>query len=49
MTVHDEAASEDDEDFGSLKDFEMLLCTLPKWAGDLPVTSEGWEGPRYRK
>lgn len=49
MTVHDEAASEDDEDFGSLKDFELLLCTLPRWAGDLPVTSEGWEGPRYRK
>lgn len=49
MTVHDEAASEDDEDFGSLEDFEMLLCTLPKWADGLPVTSEGWQGPRYRK
>lgn len=49
MTVHDEAASEDDEDFGSLEDFEMLLCTLPVWADGLPVTSEGWVGPRYRK
>lgn len=49
MTVHDEAVSEDDEDFGDLADFELLLCTLPKWAGTLPVTSEGWEGDRYRK
>lgn len=49
MTVHDEAASEDEDGFGSLEDFEMLLCTLPKWAAGLPVTSEGWQGPRYRK
>lgn len=49
LTVHDEAASEDEDGFGSLEDFEMLLCTLPKWAAGLPVTSEGWQGPRYRK
>lgn len=49
MTVHDEAASEDEDGFGSLEDFEMLLCTLPRWAAGLPVTSEGWQGPRYRK
>lgn len=49
MTVHDEAVSEDDEDFGSLKDFEHLLCTLPRWAEGLPVTSEGWVDVRYRK
>lgn len=49
MTVHDEAASEDEDGFGSLEDFELLLCTLPRWAWGLPVTSEGWQGPRYRK
>lgn len=49
MTVHDEAASEDEDGFGSLEDFELLLCTLPQWAAGLPVTSEGWMGPRYRK
>lgn len=49
MTVHDEAASEDEDGFGSLKEFEEVLCTLPSWAEGLPVTSEGWEGPRYRK
>lgn len=49
MTIHDEAVSEDDEDFGSLKDFEHLLCTLPRWAEGLPVTSEGWVDVRFRK
>lgn len=49
MTVHDEAASEDEDGFGSLEDFELLLCTLPRWAATIPVTSEGWTGPRYRK
>lgn len=63
MTVHDEAASEDegelvkgekgylldDDAFGTLEDFEELLCTRPRWALTVPVTSEGWIGPRYRK
>lgn len=49
MSVHDEVVSEECENFGSLKDFEMLLCTLPNWAEGLPVTSEGWTGGRYRK
>lgn len=56
MTVHDECISEDEPDFGSLEDFEHLLCTLPKWAKGLPVDSEGWQAGddefavgRYRK
>lgn len=49
MSVHDEVVSEDCENFGSLQEFETLLCTLPKWAEGLPVTSEGWIGMRYRK
>ena len=42
MSIHDETISEDEAGFGSLDDFELLLCTLPKWAKGLPVTSEGW-------
>jgi len=49
MSVHDEVVSEDDESFGTLEEFEALLCHLPKWALDIPVTSEGWAGNRYRK
>ncbi|MCH8821311.1 hypothetical protein IID23_02185 [Patescibacteria group bacterium] len=49
FTVHDESVSEVDKDFGSVKKYEELLCKLPKWAEEIPIVAEGWEGIRYRK
>jgi len=49
FTVHDEVIALVPEDFGSYKEYEEILCRLPKWAEGLPVEAEGWEGIRYRK
>ena len=49
MTVHDEAVAEVPDGFGSVKEFEDLLCDLPGWAAGIPLVAEGWEGRRYRK
>jgi DNA polymerase len=47
--VHDEVIAEVDEDFGSVKEFEDILCETPSWGKGLPVAAEGWEGMRYKK
>lgn len=49
LTVHDELVSETDANFGSLDEFCAIVAHPPQWAGNLPITVEGWEGPRYRK
>jgi DNA polymerase len=49
FTVHDESVAIVPKDFGSVKEYEELLCKLPKWAKGCPIEAEGWEGPRYRK
>ena len=49
LHVHDEAMAEVEKDFGSVEEFEELLCANPKWAEGLPLKAEGWRGDRYRK
>jgi DNA polymerase len=49
MTVHDEAVAEVPDDFGSLAEFETLLCSMEPWAEGLPVVAAGYEAKRYRK
>lgn len=49
LSVHDEAVSEHDQGFGSLEEFQRLLCVTPDWAEGLPIEAEVWRGTRYRK
>lgn len=49
MSVHDEAISEIDKDFGDVEEYCDIMCVLPDWAKGLPLKAEGWEGQRYRK
>jgi DNA polymerase len=49
LTVHDEVISEPPNGHGSMEEFLKLLTILPRWAEDLPVAADGWEGERYRK
>lgn len=51
LTVHDEAVVEiaSSCDDRTLERIEELMAQTPAWAAGLPVSAEGWRGPRYRK
>ena len=49
LSVYDEIVCEVPNGFGSLEEFEMIMCSKPEWAKDWPVTASTWEGGRYKK
>jgi len=49
LTVHDEALSEVPAGFGSVEEYERLLCAQPAVYNGLPITAAGWRGRSYRK
>lgn len=49
FTVHDESLAMVKKSFGSVKEYEEILCQLEPWAKGLPIIAEGWEGTRYKK
>lgn len=48
-TVHDEAISEVDEDFGSAEEMSEIMERLPCWAEGFPLKAVGYEAKRFRK
>lgn len=49
FSVHDEIVSEVPESFGTVDEFESILCSLPKWAHGCPIAAKGFVAHRYRK
>jgi len=49
MSIHDEIVADVPKGFGSIEDFENILCEQPTWAPGCPIAAEGWRGERYRK
>lgn len=49
LHTHDEMAAELPYGTGSWQELAEIAARLPAWAGDLPLTADGWSGKRYRK
>ena len=50
LHVHDEPVSEVPAGFGSLPEYESIMCGFPDWCRNWPIKADGgWRGLRYRK
>lgn len=49
LHAHDELLSEIPQDFGSIEEYDDLMCASESWAAGLPVKAEVEIMPRYKK
>lgn len=50
LRIHDELASEVPYGFGSVEEYERIMCDVEPWARGWPIrASDGWRGRQYRK
>lgn len=47
--VHDELISEALADFGSVKEYQELMCPQLPWLRGIPIEAKCWRGRRFRK
>jgi DNA polymerase len=49
LSIHDEVIAEAPIGTASVKEFEAIMSEVPLWAPGMPISAEGWIGPRLRK
>jgi DNA polymerase len=49
LSIHDEVIAEAPIGTCAVKEFEAIMSEVPIWAPNMPITAEGWIGPRLRK
>jgi DNA polymerase len=49
LSIHDEVIAEAAKGTCAVNEFEAIMSQVPDWAPGMPITAEGWVGPRLRK
>ncbi len=49
LSIHDEVIAEAEIGTCMVNEFEAIMSVVPNWAPGMPITAEGWIGPRLRK
>jgi DNA polymerase bacteriophage-type len=49
LSIHDEVIAEAAIGTCKVNEFEDIMSVVPNWAPGMPITAEGWVGPRLRK
>jgi len=49
LSIHDEVVGEAPKGTCTVKEYEAVMSEVPGWAPGMPITAEGWIGPRLRK
>lgn len=49
LSIHDEVIAEAAKGTCAVEEFEAIMSEVPIWAPNMPITAEGWIGPRLRK